>query len=325
MSAGLPADNVTERHSLTRRVAVVHAGRPKSLLQGDENEMTESDVAVLVLAHRDPHSVARLTQSLTCDWIDTFIHIDGAAAISPFQRACTAVNAEFLPDDERKPVNWGGWSQLSAILRLMRYANARRPYRRYVLLSGADLLIKPLPVLREQMLTDIEFLRIDRALTSTAPQIGRYHFRDAPPMLQRLNGRIPRRPPTTDPMHQGSTWWALTGDAVAHTLRFLDEDPTWLRFHRYTSCPDEIVIHTTLKTSPFADRISDDRTRTASDDHPDVHGLHHIIWPDDDAYSPRDLTGSDIDALRDSPACFARKIGQDSDDVVRAFTAGPIP
>lgn len=286
---------------------------------GTAHTVTAADVAVLVIAHRDPDAVARLTASLDCPWIDTFVHIDRKVAIEPFRRACAHTPAEFLPDRARIRVNWGGFSLVQAILNTMQHAHGRRRYRRYILLSGADLLVKPLPALREALTTDDEYLRIDRVLTADSPRLNRLHHYDAPgPIRKLLADRIPRRLPPSTRMYHGSTWWALTGEAVDHILHTLRSDRTATRFLRGSSCPDEIVFHTIIAESPLAHRISDDRTRGDGSGHPDVHGLHHIVWSDS-AYSPRDLTATDIAALRSTPACFARKIGADSGAVVREF------
>jgi len=50
----------------------------------------------------------------------------------------------------------------------------------------------------------------------------------------------------------GAQWWCLTAACARHILEFLDANPWYARFFRFSSIPDETFFHTILGASPFA-------------------------------------------------------------------------
>ncbi|MFF0817419.1 beta-1,6-N-acetylglucosaminyltransferase [Rhodococcus sp. NPDC003318] len=286
--------------------------------------------AVLVLAHHQPRVLTALLDSLRHPAIDVFVHVDAKSDLARFLAAAPERDGlTYLRD--RREVRWGGLSIVSATLDLLAAARATgRPYRRFALLSGADLRIAPLDDVLTAWSGDTEYIRIDWHLTGPGAQrmhvVNRRHFPDDRfPVRGRWSGRIPRRVDETLPLVQGSTWWALTAEAVEHVHRFLAANPRWLRFHRHTLCADEIVFHSILAASPLADRIAQHVDRESDVDayllHP-VHALHHIDWSDRNAINPRTFTIDDEVELRRSPALFARKADESSWELIDAFRAG---
>ena len=287
--------------------------------------------AVLVMAHEQPDQLARLVESLRCEWIDIYLHIDAKAALAPFEDAAPPrPGVRYLRGGDRVRVRWGGLSVVEATVNLLRAARSRGRYDRYALLSGTDVLARPLSEVRGAWATDIEFLRVDRRLDAPdAPRremVARRHFQDDRwPVRQRLLGRLPRRVDETVPLYHGSTWWALTSGAAEHALAFLDEHPRWLRFLRRCQCSDEIVFHSILMSSPYAARISQDLTQDELSPRGlaaiQPYGVHFIDWTDPEAYHPAPLTTAHLPAVRASGALFARKLGPDSAGLVAALAA----
>ncbi|HCS58605.1 MAG TPA: glycosyltransferase [Gordonia polyisoprenivorans] len=282
--------------------------------------------AVYIAAHDKPALFADLVASLHHPQIDVYAHVDRAVDSRPFHEAVRAVLPEavhpvrFVAERDRIRVNWGGISQVSASLRLLALSTGSgRVYHRHSLLSGTDLLLRPLPQLIDAWSGDVEFLRIDCALNSGPHRatVDRYHFPDHP-SLRRLSGRIPR-PPVERRLYRGSNWWSLTDEAIGIIARTLADDPGWLRDLRFASCPDEIVFHSILMGSARAPAIGQNYAECVHDNyrHPEsdcvhsdvtIHGQHYIDWTDPAGVSPPDL---DVEALRralDGPALFARKV-----------------
>ncbi|MGW0172656.1 beta-1,6-N-acetylglucosaminyltransferase [Rhodococcus sp. NPDC003322] len=285
--------------------------------------------AVLVLAHRQPRVLAALLESLRHPAVDVYVHVDAKSDLAPFLAAAPERDGlTYLRD--RREVRWGGLRVVDATLDLVAAArDSRRGYTRFTLLSGSDLLIAPLDEVLRVWSGRTEYLRIDRRVrepgTPRARQIARRYFPDdRVPWRRRLDGRIPRHVDGTVDLVQGSQWWSLTDEAVEHVLDFLTAHPRWLRFHRNTLCPDEIVVHSILAASPVADRIAQhvdgaaDVTVFRADP---VHGLHHIDWSDPTAISPRVLGPTDETLLRNSRALFARKVDESSWALIEAFAA----
>ncbi|MFN6020968.1 MAG: beta-1,6-N-acetylglucosaminyltransferase [Bacteroidota bacterium] len=55
-----------------------------------------------------------------------------------------------------------------------------------------------------------------------------------------------RNSPTPD-HYGGSQWWALNNGTLKMILKYVEENPLFLNFHRYTYIPDEIFFHTIIK------------------------------------------------------------------------------
>ncbi|MFD4291829.1 beta-1,6-N-acetylglucosaminyltransferase [Rhodococcus sp. NPDC058505] len=285
--------------------------------------------AVLVLAHHQPRVLAALLASLRHPAIDVYVHVDADSDLDPFLAAAPQ-RAGLTYLRGRRPVRWGGRSVVLATLDLLAAAaDSKSHYRRFTLLSGQDLLIAPLDTVLRVWSGRTEYLRIDRRVrepgTVRARQIARRHFPDdRVRWRQLLDGRIPRRVDDTVDLLQGSQWWSLTDAAVEHVHGFLAANPAWLRFHRHTRCPDEVVFHSIVAASPVAHRIAQPLGRPGATDGSDpVHGLHHIDWSDPAAISPRVLGAPDEASLRASPALFARKVDDSSLALIDAFAANP--
>ena len=220
---------------------------------------------------------------------------------------------------------WGDLSLVEASLATLRVAlGSERQYGRYALLSGADLRIAPLDEILTGWSSAAEFLRIDRALTGPDGRpnwrVRRRHFRrDTGPVGRVLSGRLPRAVDETLDLYQGSQWWALTEGAARHVCEFIDRHPGWLRFHRHSFGPDEIVVQSIIANSPYAQAITQNYSHAGTDADPRLHGMHYIDWSDPTASSPRVLSIGDRMDLRESPAFFARKIGPGSAELVAAF------
>ena len=55
-----------------------------------------------------------------------------------------------------------------------------------------------------------------------------------------------RNSPISD-HYGGSQWWALNNETLKMILNYVEENPQFLNFHRYTYIPDEIFFHTIIK------------------------------------------------------------------------------
>ncbi|MEO8170797.1 MAG: beta-1,6-N-acetylglucosaminyltransferase, partial [Oxalobacteraceae bacterium] len=93
-------------------------------------------IAYLILAHDNPEHLQRLITALSSSSSSFYIHIDKKSNIAPF----LSIKGNHIHlTYERASVYWGDFSQVDAILILLRAAVADGcHFDRFVLLSGAD-------------------------------------------------------------------------------------------------------------------------------------------------------------------------------------------
>jgi len=263
--------------------------------------MTGKRFAVHILAHENPQLFGDLVASLRHPQIDVYAHIDAKSPQAPFAAAANGA-VRFVPEPVR--VYWGGRSQVTATLASL--AQAGHGYHRHSLLSGADVLLRPLDEVVSCWSDDAERIRIDARLDAPDRphryRMNRLHFPEQP-ALHRISGRIPRPVPRGVPLCQGSQWWSLTGAAVRHLRTRLRREPGWFAAFRGTLGADEIVFHSLLADSPYASAIVPPA--------PDVHGQHFIDWSQPPYRHPAPLTEADLPRALASGALFARKVGAD--------------
>jgi Core-2/I-Branching enzyme len=287
-------------------------------------------VAYLILAHHQPEHLARLMRALNCEWAHFFIHIDGNVDIASFQRQLAITpNVSYLTGADRVKVYWGGYSHVQASLNLLRCARTSPiRFHRYVLLTGSDYPIKTRMQIHAQLSTVQEFISVDRRATGDPGQyetryIGRYHLPDNRWLHQRmvrartiariadrLVATIPRKLYRRVPLYFGSAYWALTNECVSYILDFLQKDPTYDLFFKYTLMPAELFFQSLVKISPFASKIVHDLQNEFEDRGPPgstEYGSHYIDWSGTSGVAPKILGSADLPALEASAAIFARK------------------
>jgi hypothetical protein len=287
------------------------------------------ETVFLLKAHNQPAQVGRLLRRLEVPWAHTLIHVDGKVAAAPFRdRAGAIANASLLPDAQRVPVYWGGFSNAQATLVSLRHALSAFPgARRFVVISGADYPAMALADMREKLGGAAEFVRIDRKLSQSGSGandrfIQRRNFgdnawcneRDArfrpAARAARLLGRLVRpRLPRDFEIYHGSDWYGLTRQGAETVLDFYDRRPDLLAFLRQVRSPVEMFVQSALMASPLRDRIADapasGTAAAAVREH--VRGSHFIDWGGGGSH-PRTLDLGDFDAIKSSGAFFVRKI-----------------
>ena len=105
-------------------------------------------IAVLLECHKNADQVNRLIKALSDPEIDFFIHVDRKAVTLRNQLHCDS-RVFLLPKEFSVDVRWGQFSQVKAILNLIKYANANKKFPYYWLMSGQDYPIKPIRYIKE--------------------------------------------------------------------------------------------------------------------------------------------------------------------------------
>jgi len=297
-------------------------------------------IAYLIFTHYQPEHFARLVRALSSDRSAFFVHVDRRVDLRPFEALVPpSRNVVYLRDGERMRSYWCGFNQIRATLNLLQ--SARRfgtEVRRFCLLSGSDFPVRSHSEIAERFDSEAEFIRVDRRLDLAKPSphnvcVQRFHLYDyrllnprtAPSRRLRiaaegLIARLPRREYSRIPLYHGAQWWALTRGCVEHVVDFLERTPDYTRFHRYTRCPEEIFFHSIIKSSRFAENITHDFENEDSIDaymRSNLHGCHYIDWNAVGVSVPKVLGPSDLDAMVESGALFARKFEGDGSEQLR--------
>ncbi len=287
-------------------------------------------LAVIVLAHRGPRQVAALLRTLAHPSVGLYLHVDRRADLGPFRTALHDTGVRDVVALPRYASRWGGIEVVDATL-----AGLRRGFADgcdyFVLVSGQDFPLRPVADIRARFaevpersymasfaLPDSRWrfdgrLRTDfytftvrgrreTCIPSGVPTGLNWKGTALNWLLRARTSFMPsRRFPACAEPFGGSQWWNLSRDAVAFTLRFLEEHPEYRAYHAHTLLPDEIFFQSILLGTAFA---------SANDI--ENEALRYMVFPPD-ASHPRALGPGDLPAMVASDLPFARKIDGEAD------------
>ena len=268
------------------------------------------NIAYVISAYKNPEHLGRLIRRLYTGPETTFtVHVDSKTDDGVYEAMRTAVrdlDVVFLP---RHACHWGGFGHVRASLKGLRAVVEGGSDPDYViLLSGQDYPIKPNSYIREFLGRGegrsffLHFpLPTENWSNGGLDRFRRWHWR-----YRRFHLSLPLRrtlPAGLAPWG-GSAYWIMSRSAVRTTVRFVDENPSYVRFFRHVDIPDELFFQTILLNSAEAERCVDYR-------------LHYTEWSRTPA--PAILTSEDYPHLVESSCLFARKFDPAVDDKVLAL------
>lgn len=263
------------------------------------------NICYIILAHKDPEQLRRLIFTLNDTGNSFFIHVNKRA--QSFYEAAKEVlidfpNVTFLP---RKKIWWGSFGLTNAVMAgIEAITKSDISYDRVILISGQDYPIKSKEYIKAFFEENfdknyIEFFpfsvknrwtdmggafSIDSRLNKTCVS-----YRSKTILLP-----IKRKAPFGYIVYGGSFWWNLNRDCIEYISAFLKERHEFIRFAKHLYLPDEMFFNTILANSSLR------HTLVSSD-------LRYIDWEKLNPTPPAILMMEDFEALRDSPALFARK------------------
>ncbi|WP_432520358.1 beta-1,6-N-acetylglucosaminyltransferase [Kineococcus sp. SYSU DK006] len=270
-------------------------------------------VTYLVLAHHKPQQLASLLHLLLAEGDRAVVHVDAAADEAPFRRAAADLGPSVAFTGTRHRVRWGGFGMVAATLSALRQAVRSLPADHYVLLSGADLPIKPIAALHRELAAGQVRMNCwpmpDERRGKPMSRLERWYVaprhRDSrvAARLNRLLERLPRRDVAAalGPArpHAGSQWWTMPHGCAEQVLDFVDRSPRFVRFFHHVRVPDEMFFQTVVKALPTDWDVRPNLTFTR--------------WSSPGRLSPDTLTSADVAALSRTEAFFARKFDLDAD------------
>jgi hypothetical protein len=281
-------------------------------------------IAYLVMAHKNPQLLKSVVRTLSSEHSSFFIHIDRKSNIEPF---CGIEGERVFFSEKRVPVYWGEFSQVEAILLLLRQAMEKpNSYSYFVLLSGSDYPLRSAKYihrfLEESHGSDFMDLVKMPAPGKPLSRINTLRFPSNMPIRRfavralakvGMAQRDYRKFLENMAPYSGGTW-VLTRDTCQYILKFVERNPRVTAFFRDTFAPDEALFHTILGNSPFASRIRRGLYYTdwsANGAHPAMITEQHIAsFEAQDKICHSDIYGS-------AEVLFARKFSDDRLDLVQ--------
>jgi hypothetical protein len=222
-----------------------------------------NDVAFLVIAHRGPAQLGRLSRRLLGPGTTVFLHVDARTPEPAF-----AAIAAALPRDPRVtllprvPTPWSGWGPVEATLRGLA-AVLESPAQHVALMSGQDYPLRPPAAIAEFLAghRDRSFMAswpMPSELYGRGGGMFRLRYWHVPVRRRRVRLPVPRRYPPGIRPYGGSAFMVLDRASARAVLDFVRDRPDVVRFHRHVWAVDEHFIQTALRNSPRREAAIDE-------------------------------------------------------------------
>lgn len=260
-------------------------------------------LAFLITAHQQPAQLAMLLRQIQHPDCICLVQPD-SKTLSGTEPALQAVVREFsnVYIAPARDMRWASWSLMSARLDgIATLLKRSEPWQTLVMLSGQDF---PLQKVETMMATfagkpDHSWIDlIDPLTTWDDPYARPQRLRLELPFMK-SGFTVPRVRIDRWAKHLGkarymggSPWMALSRAFCQHLIDSPDL-PDWKAALTNSYRPDQVLIHSFLANSPFADKVVNQK-------------IHEEQWGDDPSH-PRVLTMADRELLEKSPFPFARK------------------
>lgn len=246
---------------------------------------------------------------------DVYIHVDKKQeALYQNLKEMYKNNPNVFMVDDRVSVNWSGFSQVQATLKLFELVESTERIYDYIhFISGQDLPLMS----HTQMDTYIESKGIDKQfvevndIDSYKWRLTQYSFfRENPnnrKKLYRLTDIalrliqmpfIRRKNFKGFELYKGSSWFSITYDCMKYILSYINENDYCSKF-KYTACPDEHFFQVLLMNSKYKDKVLKYNSR-------------YIVFEGLNA-SPKTLGVEDMEYFMDGQYMFARKFDMNKD------------
>lgn len=284
-------------------------------------------LAILLLCHKNAEQINLFLQTMKHPDIDFYIHVDKKSHIT--SQIEKRPDIHILPDSLRVDVQWSGISMIQATLNMLQEAYCSKKFDYYWLCSGQDFPLKSPKeiVLYFQNYWDKNFVSLISSANYLDHKKNSYDKRNDlffPRFLMRRNAKarllkrifievsggwnhtfpiFERRGrfAQTD-FYYGPQWWAITNAFAGWLLKYLKDNPWYMKGYCNSLTPDESFFQTLLMMSPYKDTQHE--------------YLHYIDWserPGKPRNSPNTLTLADYDKMKASGYLMARKFDMDVD------------
>ena len=273
--------------------------------------------AFIIQVHNYPEQLKEIVDLLRSSNHYFFINVDKKVDDTPFLKGLADYpNVFFAEGKERTTVNHGGFSQILCTLRLLNKA-ASMGMDYYHSLSGQDF-----PCVDNNTFDTFfescdnrSYMHYDSPEEAKIWSKGKYPNRyrryyafDIPgrnlilvkllvKVLNRISRLLPRRPEIEN-VAAGWSWFSWHKQVVNYVLKYLKDNPEYLKRFKYTACCDEVIFHTML--NGLDGKLNIDK----------YNCLRFIEWHPHRSYKtlPLVLNESEYTEIINSKSFFCRKI-----------------
>lgn len=274
-------------------------------------------VAYCVICHKRTKILDEMINILGDD-NDIFIHVDKKSNIKEFSDLSKKVT--LIKDRVR--VQWAGFSQVKATLKLLNYTNNNN-YDYIFLLSGDCLPLKSSDSIKKFLIENNgkEFIgvvknnnieeEIEKRLKYNYSYI--YFNKNKNNIVQKVIAIKEKYNLYTKnkyfkylpKIYKGCNWIGITGDFCSYIFQYLDENPTYIKAFKKCIYGDEEFFQTIIMNSEYKKNIY--KYEIENDDC--SMALRYIDWSTGPNY-PRILDESDFIKIKDSNCLFGRKFNE---------------
>jgi hypothetical protein len=266
-------------------------------------------IAHLIITYTNPLQTERMIRSMQHRDFDFYIHVDKKVDIA------SHLYLENIPQvyliSNRTDVIWAGYNTIKATIRSVQEILASGKKYDYIhLMSGQDYPIKTADYIHNFFVQQngkefLEFEHFDKWSDEAYPRIQQYHLTNYkfPGRYQfqwLLNKILPSRISPVEMEYFGSSmFWALTPQCLKYIIDFLNNNPKFQRFMRFTWGADEFLFQTLVLNSSFKKNVLNNNLLFLDRDKGEAH--------------PNIITAAHFSALVQSEKLFARKFDQSVD------------
>jgi hypothetical protein len=270
-------------------------------------------IAYIVLAHKYPEQLVRLVSRLQTGNTSFFIHIDGKTDRETHSKIVNQL--QDIPSVyfvKRHKCFWGDFNIIKATIEAINnLISSKIEFDYAILLSGQDYLIKSNAYLehfleKHKKQEFIEFCSLHSPENKWYKQGGYYQslkriewwhlrYRSKHLCLQKQRRFLPGMEP-----YGGSQWWCLSKACLKYVQDFVERNPAFVNYFKYTFIPDELFFQTIVLNSPFKDQVIND-------------DLRYVDWDNPNPNAPATLLKDDFEKLNSSSKLFARKFDMTRD------------
>lgn len=280
--------------------------------------------AVLVIAHKNSYVLETNLRLLDSPYIDIFIHVDAKCSNFNFEYYKEILRySKLIYVKPRIKVYWAGYSQVQVELILLQFAQKYSDYSYYHLISGQDLLIKPVDEFINFFTNSNKLFLESRKISKTNKWSKKVYYRVSvkhifikyvryPNKLIQYSARLVNKlyaylqvkigidlvKKNQIALRYGSQWFSLPDDCVSYILSKKNEID---RNYKNSWLIDEIFIQSTVAENKKL------QARLA------LSNKREIKWLGDKDAHPYVWREKDFNKLINSKAFFARKFDENVD------------
>lgn len=267
----------------------------------------------LISAYKNPKQVHRLISTLNTENAFFLLHIDKKFDDQPFRDKLVSLSDK-IQYVNREKVCWGGFGVVKAAVNGLKMINQIKDYDYVHFMTAQDYPIKSTDKIENffvehygksfleyfPLRDNFKISRIQNYYVGKRRNQNKIHKK----MLGYFNrftnktGILRRTHPSNLEPFSGEGVWSLHKSAAQYITEYLEENPQFLNFHKYSFAPDEMIFQTILLNTPNK-LLRESLVNLV---------LYYIDWTKPrPPYSPVTFGAEDFEGINNSDKLFARK------------------